>query len=64
MKDILLKNIKRLPELTKTESNLAILLGTYKEGECPSNRELAKKMNLKERTIQKAMRTLRKKDMI
>ena len=64
MKNILLKNIRRLPELTNTESNIAVLLGSYNKGECPTNQELAKEMGLKESTIKKAMRTLRKKDMI
>jgi len=61
---MLLKNVRRFPELTKAERNLFIILGAYKEGEIPSNLELAKKMGLKESTIQKAMRNLRKKDMI
>jgi len=61
---MLLKNVRRYPELTKAGRNLFIILGAYKEGEIPSNLELAKKMNLKESTIQKAMRKLRKKEMI
>ncbi len=64
MKNLLLKNVRRMPELTGTEANIAVLLGSYNEGECPSNQELAKKTGLKESTIKKAIRTLRKKDMI
>lgn len=64
MKDLLIKNVRKMPELTQTERNLVIILGAYKEGELPSNLELAKEMNLKESTIKKAVRTLRKKDMI
>lgn len=64
MKDLLLKNVRRMPELTGTEANIAILLGSYQEGEFPSVQELARKAGLKESTIKKAMGTLRKKDMI
>lgn len=64
MKDSLLKNIKRMPELTGAEANIAVLLGSYQEGEFPSDQELARKTGLKESTIKKAMKTLRKKDMI
>lgn len=39
MRNTLLKNIRRLPELTNTESNLAVLLGAYHEGEFPSDQE-------------------------
>jgi len=61
---MLLKNVRRFPELTKAERNLFIILGAYKEGEIPSNLELAKEVGLKESTVQKAIRTLRKKEMI
>ncbi|GAH62974.1 unnamed protein product, partial [marine sediment metagenome] len=54
MKDLLLKNISRMPELTGTEANIAVLLGSYHEGEFPSNQELARKTGLKESTIKKA----------
>jgi len=64
MRNSLLKNVKGWPELTNKERDLAIILGSYPKGECPSDNELAKKTNLKESTIKKAMRTLRKKDMI
>lgn len=64
MKDSLLKNIYRMPELTKTEANIAIVIGSYPGGKFPSDRELAKKAGLKESVIKKAMIVLRKKDMI
>ena len=64
MKNLLIKNVRKMPELNGTERNLIIILGQYHEGECPSDRELARKTGLKESTIKKAMRTLRKKDMI
>lgn len=64
MKDSLLKNVRRMPELTGTEANIAIVVGSYREGELPSDQELARKTGLKESTIKKAIRTLRKKDMI
>jgi len=64
MGNISLKNIREWPELTNTEREIAIILASYPKGECPSDQELAKEMNLKESTIQKAMRKLRKKEMI
>ena len=64
MKNLLIKNVSKIPELTRTEADIAVLLGSYHEGEFPSYWELAKKTGLKESTIRKAMRTLRKKDMI
>ena len=64
MKNLLIKNVSRIPELTRTEADIAVLLGSYHEGECPSDQELAKKTGLKESTIKKAMGTLRKKEMI
>lgn len=64
MKETSLKNVFRMPELTTTEANIAIVVGSYRKGELPSNQELAKRAGFKESTIKRALRTLRKKDMI
>lgn len=61
---MLVKNIRRYPELNRTERNLVILLGYYYKGNFPSDKELAEKTGLKESAVKKAMGTLRKKDMI
>lgn len=64
MKNSLLKNIYRMPELTRVEADIAIVIGSYPGGKFPSHRELAEKTGLNESTIEKALETLKKKDMI
>lgn len=64
MGNILVKNIKKLPELSNTESRIALLLGTYYEGEKPTNYELAKKTGMNKNTVKEAVEELKKKGII
>ena len=61
MKNILIKNINKLPEVTNTEAKIALMLGTVFEGEEPSRYELAKVSGMDIRTVNKAIEGLKKK---
>ena len=61
MRNILIKNINKLPELTNAEAKIALILGTYFDGETPSNYELAKVSGMDKRTLNKAIEGLKKK---
>jgi len=61
MSNILIKNLRKLPELTNAEAKIALLLGTVFEGEEPSNTKLAKVSGMDKRTLERAIEGLRKK---
>ena len=61
MRNILIKNINKLPEVTNTEAKIALMLGTVFEGEEPSRYELAKVSGMDIRTVNKAIEGLKKK---
>jgi len=64
MKNILVKNIRRLPELSSTESRIVLLLGTYYEGENPTNYEIAKKTGMNKDTVKEVVKRLKEKGII
>ncbi|TFB08807.1 helix-turn-helix domain-containing protein [Candidatus Atribacteria bacterium MT.SAG.1] len=64
MGNILVKNIRKLPELSSAESRIILLLGTYYEGENPTNYELAKKTGMNKNTVKEAIKGLKKKGII
>ncbi|RXG65575.1 winged helix-turn-helix transcriptional regulator, partial [Candidatus Atribacteria bacterium 1244-E10-H5-B2] len=64
VRNILIKNIRKLPELTSTESKIALLLGTYYEGEEPTIYEIAKKTGMNKNTIKEAVKKLKKEGII
>ena len=63
-RNVLVKNIKKLPELSNTESRIALLLGTYYEGEKPTNYEIAKKTGMNKGTVKEAVKRLKEKGII
>jgi len=64
MGNILIKNIRKLPELSNTESRIVLLLGTVFEGENPSINKIAETTKMDFRTVDKAVKGLRKKGII
>jgi len=62
--NILIKNIRKFPELSNTEAKIALMLGTYFDGENPSNYELAKKTGMNKNTVKEAVEGLKNKDII
>lgn len=64
MVNILIKNIRKLPGLTNTERGVALLLGTYYEGETPTNYEIAKRTGMNKNTVKEAIKGLKKKGII
>jgi len=64
MRNILIKSIRKLPGLTNTESRIALLLGTYYEGENPTNYEIAKKTGMNKNTVKEAIEGLKNKGII
>ncbi|MBU4292588.1 MAG: bifunctional DNA primase/polymerase [Actinobacteria bacterium] len=61
MGNILIRNLRKLPELSNTETRVVCLLGTYYEGENPTNYEIAKKTGMNKNTVSNAMERLKKK---
>ena len=61
MGNILVRNLRKLPELSNTETRVVCLLGTYYEGENPTNYEIAKKTGMNKNTVSNAMEGLKKK---
>ena len=59
--NILIKNIKILPELSSTQRGIACLLGTVFEGEHPSIYRIAKEANMDWRIVNDTMKSLKKK---
>ena len=60
--NILIKNIRRLPELSNTQRRIVCLLGTVFEGEYPSVYRIAKEANMDWRIVNNTMNSLKKKD--
>ena len=57
--NILIKNIRILPELSNTQRGIACLLGTVFEGEYPSINKIAETADMDYRTIKKVIRELK-----
>ncbi|GAI77281.1 unnamed protein product, partial [marine sediment metagenome] len=64
MKNILVKNIRKLLSLSNTESRIALLLGTYYEGEYPSMNKIAEETKMNFDTVKNAIKALKKKGII
>jgi len=64
MGNILVKNIRKLPELSNTESRIVLLLGTVFEGENTSINKIAETTKMDFRTVDKAVKGLREKGII
>jgi len=62
--NILVKNIRKLPELSNTESRIALLLGTVFDGEEPSEYQIAKVAKMDKRTVKKVIENLKRKGII
>ena len=62
--NILIKNIRILPELSNTQRGIVCLLGTVFEGEYPSINKIALKAKMDYRTVEKAIYNLKKKGII
>ena len=62
--NILIKNIRALPELSNTQRGIACLLGTVFEGEYPTINKIALKAKMDYRTVKKAIDDLNKKGII
>ncbi len=64
MGNLLVENIRKLPELTNTERGIACLLGTVFDGEEPSISKIALKARMNYQTVQKAIDSLKEKGVI
>ncbi len=64
MKNILVKNIRKLPELEPSEQRILLFLGTIFEGEKPSEYQIAKIVKMDKRTVKKAIKGLEKRGII
>jgi len=64
MGNVLVKNIRKLTELTNTERGIACLLGTVFDGEEPSIKAISLKTRMNYQTVQKAIDSLKKKGII
>jgi len=62
--NILIKNIRTLPELSNTQRGIVCLLGTVFEGEYPSINNIALKAKMDYRTVKKVIDDLNKKGII
>jgi hypothetical protein len=61
MRNIILNNFNKLPELSSTESKVILLLGTYFEGEIPLQSEMIRVSKLSRSSVKKAMESLKEK---
>jgi len=64
MGNILVKNIRKLPELSNAESKIALMLGTVFDGEYPSINKIAEKAKMDFRTVNKAIKKLKERGII
>lgn len=64
MGNIIVKNIRKLPELSNTESRIVLLLGTYYEGENPTNYEISKKTGMNKDTVKEVVERLKERGII
>jgi len=62
--NILIKNIRILPELSNTQRSILCLLGTFFDGEKPSLNKIAKSAGMNYKTVKKAYDALKEKDII
>jgi len=62
--NLLVKNIRKLPELEPSEQRILLFLGTIFEGEKPSEYQIAKVVKMDKRTVKKAVENLREKGII
>jgi len=59
--NILIKNLRKLTELSNTQRSIACLFGTVFDGENPSISRIAKKANMDWRIVNQAIKNLKKK---
>ena len=64
MANILIQNIRKLPELSNAEAKIALLLGTYYEGEKPSLSELAYRGGMNYNTVKRAVERLKERGIL
>lgn len=62
--NLLIRNIRMLPELSNTQRGIACLLGTVFEGENPSINQIANTAKMNYVTVKKAIHVLKKKHII
>lgn len=62
--NILIKNIRMLPELSNAEAKIALMLGIVFDGENPSLRKISKKTKMNYNTVKKAIIGLKGKGII
>jgi hypothetical protein len=62
--NILIKNIRILPELSNSQRGVLCLLGTFFDGEKPSLNKIAKSAGMNYKTVKKAYDALKEKDII
>jgi Mn-dependent DtxR family transcriptional regulator len=60
-RNILVRSLRLLPELTNTQRGVACLLGTVFDGENPSVSRIAKEANMDWRVVKKAIRELKER---
>ena len=60
-RNILVRSLRILPELTNTQRSVACLLGTVFDGENPSIYRIAKEAHMDWRVVKKAMLELKEK---
>ena len=59
--NILVRHINELPKLSNTEAKVVLMLGTYFDGETPSNYAIAKLTGMNKNTVREAVEGLKKK---
>jgi len=64
VKNILVKSIRKLLKLSSTESKIALLLGTYYEGEYPSINKIAEETKMNFDTVKNAIKVLKERGII
>lgn len=62
--NLLVKNIRKLPELEPSEQRVLLFLGTVFDGEEPSNYAIAKKIGMNKDIVKRVMEGLRKKGIL
>ena len=62
--NILIKNIRILPELSNAEAKIALMLGIFFNGESPTINKIALKAKMDYRTVGKAINILKKRGIV
>lgn len=62
--NILIKNVRILPELSSTQRGIVCLLGTVFEGEHPSINKIAETANMNSDTVKNAIKVLKEMQVI